>query len=57
MLFVLATTMMVYFPANDQVLAGYDGYVVLAVWVTIWLWHRSRQALSAKVAADLQAPA
>ena len=56
-LFVLATTVMVYFPANDQVLAGYDGYLVLGVWVSIWLWHRARQGLSAKVAVDLEAPA
>ena len=53
-LFVLATTMMVYFPANNQVLASYDGYLVLAVWVAIWLWHRARQGLSARVTADFE---
>jgi hypothetical protein len=48
-LFSLATTSMVYLPANNQVLATYDGYVVLAVWVAIWLWHRSNLQLSAAV--------
>jgi hypothetical protein len=48
-LFALATTAMVYLPANDQVLASYDGYVVFAVWIPIWLWHRSRRTLSAAV--------
>ena len=56
-LFVLATTMMVYLPANNQVLGSYDGYLVLWVWVVIWLWHRARQGLSAKVTADLEVQA
>ena len=56
-LFVLATTMMVYLPANNQVLGSYDGYLELAVWVVIWLWHRRRQALSARVTAELEATA
>jgi len=51
-LFALATTMMVYFPANDQVFLLADGYMVLAVWILIWLWHRSRQTLSAAVEAE-----
>lgn len=51
-LFCLSSTMMFYLPANNQVLASYDGYVVLAVWIAIWLWHRSRYALSAGVVAE-----
>ena len=54
-LFTLATTMMAYFPANNQVLGSYDGYLEFAVWVVIWLWHRRRQALSVSVAAELEA--
>jgi hypothetical protein len=54
-LFVLATTMMVYFPANNQVLASYDGYFEFAAWTAIWLWHRARQKLSANLAVDLEA--
>ncbi len=50
-LFCLATTMMFYFPANNQVLASYDGYVIFAVWIVVWLWHRGRKALSATVGA------
>jgi hypothetical protein len=50
-LFSLATTMMFYLPANNQVLASYDGYVVFAVWIGIWLWHRSQRKLSAGVSA------
>ena len=56
-LFVLATTMMVYFPANNQVLGSYDGYFEVGVWVVIWLWHRSRRKLSASLAIDLEAQA
>lgn len=48
-LFALSTTMIFYLPANDQVLANYDGYAIFAVWIVIWLWHRSRRALSAVV--------
>ena len=51
LLFVLATTMMFYLPANNQVLASYDGYTVLAVWIGVWLWHRRARSLSAAVAA------
>lgn len=47
-LFCLATTMMVYLPANNQVLASYDGYLVLAVWIVIWLRHRRGRALFAR---------
>ena len=46
-LFALATTMMVYLPANNQVLASYDGYAILAVWLALWLWHRASRRLSA----------
>ncbi len=57
-LFALTTTMMVYFPANNQVFLTADGYTVAAVWVAVWIWHRSRRTLSAAVPADLgmQAP-
>jgi hypothetical protein len=48
-LFCLATTMMFYFPANNQVLASYDGYVILVVWIAVWLWHRRSRVLSAVV--------
>jgi len=44
-LFALSTTMIFYLPANNQVLASYDGYAIFAVWVPLWLWHRSRRAL------------
>lgn len=50
-LFCLTTTMMFYLPANNQVLASYDGYVIFAVWIAVWLWHRRRHALSATVTA------
>jgi hypothetical protein len=50
-LFSLATMMMIYLPANNQVLASYDGYVTLAVWIAIWLWHRRRFAVSAMIEA------
>ena len=49
-LFAMSTMMIFYLPANNQVLASYDGYVVLVAWLAIWLWHRARQALSATVA-------
>jgi hypothetical protein len=45
-LFALTTTMIFYLPANDQVLGAYDGYAIYAVWIAVWLWHRSRRALS-----------
>lgn len=54
-LFALSTTMIFYLPANNQVLASYDGYSVLTVWTGIWLWHRSRRALTAAVPAELSA--
>jgi len=56
-LFSLATMMMVYLPANNQVLASYDGYVVLTVWIAIWLWHRSRFSLSAAIGEERNPPA
>jgi len=52
-LFALSTTMIFYLPANNQVLASYDGYTEVAFWIAVWLWHRSRFALSAEVATDL----
>lgn len=54
-LFALATTMVVYFPANNQVFLLADGYVVLAAWTLIWLWRRRRQVLSAAFAAPGEA--
>ena len=56
-LFALSTTMIFYLPANDQVLASYDGYTVLIVWLIIWMWHRSRRLLSVAtpIAADASA--
>jgi hypothetical protein len=45
-LFALTTTMIFYLPANNQVLAGYEGYTIFVVWIAIWLWHRSKRALS-----------
>ncbi len=50
-LFSLATMMMFYLPANNQVFASYDGYFVSAVWLAIWIWHRFRARLSARLAA------
>ena len=55
-LFSIGTMCMVYLPANNQVLASYDGYVVLAVWIAIWLWHRSRHKLSAGMPAQAVDP-
>jgi hypothetical protein len=49
-LFSLTTVMMIYLPANNQVLGSYDGYVTFSVWIAIWLWHRRRFALSAAIA-------
>jgi hypothetical protein len=49
----LAATMIFYLPANNQVLASYDGYTVFAVWLAIWLWHRARMKLSVVVPAAL----
>jgi hypothetical protein len=46
-LFCLATMMMFYLPANNEVLASYEGYAVLGVWIAIWLVHRRRSAISA----------
>lgn len=54
-LFTLTTTMIFYLPANNQVLASYDGYTTFGAWIAIWLWHRSRRALSAALPAALPA--
>jgi hypothetical protein len=51
-LFAFATTMVVYFPANNQAFLLADGYAVLAVWTVIWLWHRRTQPLSVAIGAD-----
>lgn len=55
-LFALTTTMVFYLPANDQVLASYDGYTTFAAWIAIWLWHRSRRALSVVVPVEAGGP-
>lgn len=46
-LFALTTTMIFYLPANNQVLASYEGYSIFVTWIAIWLWHRSHRVLSA----------
>jgi hypothetical protein len=51
-LFALATTIMVYFPANNQAFILADGYLILGVWTVVWLWHRRSHTLSAALAAD-----
>jgi hypothetical protein len=56
-LFALSTTMIFYLPANDQVLANYDGYTIFVVWIVVWLWHRSRRALSAILPTQDEGPA
>ena len=49
-LFVEATMMMFYFPANNEVFANYEGYTVVGAWLVIWLWHRRARAISALAA-------
>lgn len=56
-LFALTTTMIFYLPANNQVLASYEGYTIFVAWLAIWLWHRSRRVLSAAVPADSEGKA
>jgi hypothetical protein len=56
-LFALTTSMMFYFPANNQVFLTADGYLVFAVWISIWLWHRARRTLSAALTAEPEAQA
>ena len=51
-LFALGTTMVFYLPANNQLLASYDGYAILIVWTGIWLWHRARRPLSAAISTE-----
>jgi hypothetical protein len=53
-LFALSTTMIFYLPANNQVLASYDGYTTFLFWLGLWFWHRSRRALSAAVPTTLE---
>jgi hypothetical protein len=48
-LFALVTLTIFYLPANNQLLASYDGYTVLGAWVAIWLWHRRALGISAGV--------
>lgn len=50
-LFALTTSMIVYFPANNQVFLLADGYTVFAVWIAVWLWHRARFRLSLAIHA------
>jgi hypothetical protein len=56
-LFALTTTMLFYFPANDQVFLLADGYLAFAGWIVIWLWRRRADALSAAVTAPAEAQA
>jgi hypothetical protein len=46
-LFVQATTMVFYLPANNQVFAAYEGYSIFFLWLAVWWWHRSRQRVYA----------
>lgn len=48
-LFVQATILVFYLPANDQVFAAYEGYSIFFVWLGVWWWHRSRQRIYAAV--------
>jgi len=50
-LFTIVTTMMFYFPANNEFLASYEGYTILLAWLSVWLWHRRARALSVLTAA------
>lgn len=56
-LFVQATTMVFYLPANNQVFAAYEGYSTFFVWLAIWWWHRSRQRIYAALPAAAGATA
>jgi hypothetical protein len=47
MLFVQATTMVFYLPANNQVFAAYEGYSIFFLWLGLWWWHRSRRRIYA----------
>ena len=53
-LFAMTTSMLFYFPANNQLLLTPDGYLEAAAWIVIWLWRR-QATLSAVVTTDLQA--
>jgi hypothetical protein len=46
-LFVQATTMIFYLPANNQVFASYEGYSIFFAWLGIWVWHRTHRRLFA----------
>jgi hypothetical protein len=48
-LFVQATMLIFYLPANNQVFASYEGYGVFLGWLAIWLWHRLGFTLSARL--------
>ena len=48
-LFVLATTMVFYLPANNQVFAAYEGYSIFFVWLAVWWWHRTHRRIFAAV--------
>jgi hypothetical protein len=56
-LFVLATTMIFYLPANNQVFASYEGYSIFASWLGVWLWQRGRQRLTARLSIGVLAAA
>lgn len=46
-LFVQATTMVFYLPANNQVFAAYEGYSIFFLWLAVWWWHRSNRRIFA----------
>jgi hypothetical protein len=56
-LFTMATTMMFYLPANNQVFASYEGYFVLVTWLAVWVWQRSRHRLFAVLPLAAAQPA
>lgn len=53
-LFALTTTMMFYFPANNQVFLTPDGYTIFAVWTAVWLWHRARRTVSVALPCEAE---
>jgi hypothetical protein len=46
-LFVQATTMVFYLPANNQLFGSHEGYSIFFVWLGIWWWHRSNRRIFA----------
>lgn len=56
-LFVQATTMVFYLPANNQVFAAYEGYSIFFAWLAIWWWHRSTRRVFAALPIAAPEPA